>query len=79
MAIKSVIPSPPTPPMPGKSRDIIYGIWAWLSGFAFLATIGWSAIPGQDIPSWLIVTSIVLNGFGSLTGFLAKDNVRSPN
>lgn len=69
----TTIPSVPTPPMPGKSRDVIYGIWAWLSVASVLASSGWAVV--GDVPIALLVASVVLNGFGALTGFLAKNNV----
>lgn len=76
--MSSPIPSPPTPPFNAKTRDISYGIWAWASVVVFLASIGWASVPGQDLPVALVVASVVLNGFGSITGFLAKNNVDLP-
>lgn len=68
------LPVPPTPVIPARYRDRLYGVWSWAAGLVFLATIGWASIPGQDVPVWLVVASVVVNGFGSLTGFLAKNN-----
>ena len=72
--MSSPIPAPPTPPLSGKARDIVYGVWSWLSVLVFLGSIGWAVF--GDIPVWILAASVVLNGFGSLTGFLAKNNVR---
>lgn len=68
------IPVPPTPPLSGHARDLVYGIWSWVSVAVFLMGIGW-AVFGK-LPLWLIAVSVVINGFGSLTGFLAKNNIQ---
>lgn len=72
--MSSPIPAPPTPPMNPKVRDFLYGLWSWLSVLVFLAAIGWAVF--GDIPIWLFAVSVVINGFGSVTGFVAKNNVR---
>lgn len=69
------IPAPPTPPMSGRARAIIYGVWAWLNVVVFLVSIGWAVF--GNIPQQVFAVSVVLNGFGSVTGFLAKNNVHT--
>lgn len=67
------IPVPPTPPMSDKARSVIYGVWSWASVLVFLAASAWVLF--GEIPEWVLAVSVVLNGFGSLSGFLAKNNV----
>lgn len=69
------IPAPATPPMSKKARAVIYGVWAWLNVVVFLTSIGWAVF--GNIPQWVFSVSVVLNGFGSITGFLAKNNVHT--
>lgn len=68
----STIPTPPTPPMNPRVRAVLYSVWSWASVLVFLAALGWAVF--GDVPLWVFAISVVLNGFGSVTGFLAKNN-----
>lgn len=71
------IPTPPAPSMSPKVRAFLYGSLGWLGVAAFLAFIGYGAIPGADVPTWLNVTNAVLNG-ANIVFFVAKDNTPKP-
>lgn len=71
----STIPVPPTPPLTPKMRSALYAIWAWLSLLVFLVALSYGVIvPGEEVPSTVLVVSVVLNALGSTLGFLAKNN-----
>lgn len=75
---QSVIPTVDVlPPMAPKVRDAFYGILSWAALLLTLAFIGIGVAPDTDVPTWLTVTSAVVNGAWTLLGFKAKANVPS--
>jgi hypothetical protein len=62
--------------MSPKVRAFLYGALGWLGVAAFLAFVGYAAVPDADVPSWLNVANAVLNG-ANLVFFVAKDNTPS--
>lgn len=68
------IPTPATPTMSPKVRAFLYGALGWLGVLAFLAFVGYGAVPDHGVPSWLNVVNAVLNG-ANLVFFVAKNNV----
>jgi hypothetical protein len=70
----SPIPSIPTPPLENRSRDIIYGIWAWGAAVLSAVIVGWATV--QPPPIYLLGVSAGWLAFGSYSGFMAKNNVR---
>lgn len=70
----SSIPVPPTPPLPGRTRSIIYAVWAWAS--VLLGAVMVSVAVIGDVPVVLVAVSVGLNFVGAACGFLAKNNVR---
>jgi hypothetical protein len=71
------IPTPATPAMSPKVRAFLYGALGWIGVLAFLAFLGYAAIPNAEIPSWLNVANAVING-ANLVFFVAKDNTPTP-
>lgn len=68
------IPTPPAPPISPKVRSLLYAVLGWLGVAAFLVFIGYGAVPGAGIPTWLSVVNAVLNG-ANIVFFVAKANV----
>lgn len=70
------IPTPATPPMTPRFREFLYGALGWVGVLAFLAFVGYAAVPDAEIPSWLNIANAVING-ANLVFFVAKNNVRA--
>lgn len=71
----STLPAPPTPPLPGRTRDIVYGVWAWLSVLLGAVITAWVVV-GEAAP-WMLALSLGLNYIGAACGFLAKNNINT--
>jgi hypothetical protein len=72
--MNSSIPSVPTPPLPNKARDLIYGVWSWGTVIVLAVIVGWSVI--ETPPIYLLGVSAGWQAFGAYAGFMAKNNVR---
>jgi hypothetical protein len=68
------IPSIPTPPLPNRSRSIVYAVWAW-SYVLILSVVGGWAFLG-NVPEEILAVSVGWGIFGGYAGFMAKNNVR---
>jgi len=73
MSDLSPVPSLPTPPLPKRSRDLVYGVWAWGAALISATIVGWSVL--GSVPKEMLALSAGWLAFGSYAGFMAKNNI----
>lgn len=71
--MSSPIPSVPTPPLPSRARDLVYGVWSWGTVIVLAVIVGWSVV--ETPPIYLLGVSAGWQAFGAYAGFMAKNNV----
>jgi hypothetical protein len=61
--------------LPERARQVVYAVYAFI-GVGFGATLaGYAAVPGSEVPMWLLVAMAVYGFLGTAFGFTAAANV----